>query len=193
MRRAASKARSAGSAAAISCRCRASLRSPSSTSGAQQGDRLDNLRHVEGRRMTVAEHFAAERPHLRPLPDDPFEVGLHLTCRVDTKSRVCVRQCFYSVPIRSRGHASRRAPFGRDRGGARRLAGRRPSRARGRQGRRNARARPLPRDPADQARRTLWCHGSSPGARRRPLHPPRTTASSSWRGAASVIATGRGR
>ncbi|MFZ0059129.1 MAG: IS21 family transposase [Acidimicrobiales bacterium] len=67
------------------------------------GDRLDDLRHVEGRRMTVAEHFAAERPHLRPLPDDPFEVGLHLTCRVDTKSRVCVRQCFYSVPVRYAG------------------------------------------------------------------------------------------
>ena len=36
----------------------------------------------------------------RPLPNDSFEMMLALNCRVDTKSRICVRQCFYSVPAR---------------------------------------------------------------------------------------------
>jgi transposase len=67
------------------------------------GDRLDDVRRIEGRRPTVAEHFAAEQPHLRPLPAEPFDIGLWLNCRVDTKSRICVRQCFYSVPVRHAG------------------------------------------------------------------------------------------
>jgi hypothetical protein len=40
---------------------------------------------------------------LKALPDDPFEVALQLNCRVDTKSRICVRQSFYSVPVRYAG------------------------------------------------------------------------------------------
>jgi transposase len=68
-----------------------------------QGDRLDDLRRIEGRRLTVGQHFAAEQPHLHPLAPEPFEVGLDLICRVDAKSRVCVRQCFYSVPVRFAG------------------------------------------------------------------------------------------
>jgi transposase len=68
-----------------------------------EGDRLDDIRRIDARRMTVVSHFALERPHLRPLPVEPFEVGLLLRPRVDTKSRVAVRQCFYSVPVRYAG------------------------------------------------------------------------------------------
>ncbi|MGH7747604.1 MAG: IS21 family transposase, partial [Candidatus Dormibacteria bacterium] len=66
-------------------------------------DRLDDLRHIDARRLTVAEHFAAEVPLLGPSPQEPFDVGLDLSCRVDAKSRICVRQCFYSVPVRYAG------------------------------------------------------------------------------------------
>ena len=45
----------------------------------------------------------SEQPQLLALPDEPFEVELHLNCRVDTKARVCVRQSFYSVPVRYAG------------------------------------------------------------------------------------------
>jgi transposase len=67
------------------------------------GDERDDHRHIESRRLTVAEHFAAERPLLAPLPDEAFDVSLALSCRVDTKSRICVRQSFYSVPVRFAG------------------------------------------------------------------------------------------
>jgi len=68
-----------------------------------EGDRLDDARRIDARRMSVAEHFALEHPHLRALPGEPFEVGQLLRSRVDAKSRVCVRQCFYSVPVRYAG------------------------------------------------------------------------------------------
>ncbi len=68
-----------------------------------EGDRLDDVRHIEGRHMSVAEHFALEQPLLRPLPSEHFDAGLLLNCRVDSKSRICVRQCFYSVPVRYAG------------------------------------------------------------------------------------------
>jgi len=67
------------------------------------GDERDDHRYIEARRLNVAQHFAAERPLLLALPDEPFDVALALTCRVDTKSRVCVRQSFYSVPVRYAG------------------------------------------------------------------------------------------
>jgi transposase len=67
------------------------------------GDRLDDVRRIDARRITVAEHFALELPHLHPLPADPFDAGQILLPRVDTKSRVCVRQNFYSVPVRFAG------------------------------------------------------------------------------------------
>jgi transposase len=68
--------------------------------------RADDARHIDGRFMTVAEHFSLEAPTLRALPE-PFDVALDLKCRVDTKARVCVRQNFYSVPVR---YAGRRLP-----------------------------------------------------------------------------------
>jgi transposase len=68
-----------------------------------EGDRLDDVRRIDARRLTVGQHFALEGPHLRPLPAEPFEVGQLLRPRVDTKSRIAVRQCFYSVPVRYAG------------------------------------------------------------------------------------------
>lgn len=68
-----------------------------------QGDRLDDRRRIDARRMTVAEHFTLESAQLHALPAEPFDAGQLLRPRVDTKSRVCVRQCFYSVPVRYAG------------------------------------------------------------------------------------------
>ncbi len=68
-----------------------------------EGDRLDDVRHIDVRRLSVAEHFALEFPHLRALPGEPFDATQLLRPRVDAKSRVCVRQCFYSVPVRYAG------------------------------------------------------------------------------------------
>ena len=69
----------------------------------EEGDRLDDCRRIGSRRLSVAEHFAQELAHLHALPDEPFALGVELSCRVDAKSRVCVRQCFYSVPVRYAG------------------------------------------------------------------------------------------
>ena len=67
------------------------------------GDDRDDTRHIAGRLMNVGEHFALEQPHLMGLPEERFDVALSLICRVDPKSRVCVRQNFYSVPVRLLG------------------------------------------------------------------------------------------
>jgi hypothetical protein len=67
------------------------------------GDERDDLRHVNGRRLSVARHFSDEKPLLKALPTEPFSVSLALSCRVDTKARICVRQSFYSVPVRYAG------------------------------------------------------------------------------------------
>jgi transposase len=62
-------------------------------------DEEDLGRVIEGRRAPIATTFDAEAPWLAPLAPEVFEVGRHLVARVDTKSRVCVRQCRYSVPV----------------------------------------------------------------------------------------------
>ncbi|MFH1330928.1 MAG: IS21 family transposase [Actinomycetota bacterium] len=58
---------------------------------------------VDGRRLTVGEHFASEQSYLQALADWPFDVAVGLECRVDHKARVCVRQAYYSVPARLTG------------------------------------------------------------------------------------------
>ena len=63
------------------------------------GDEVDDLRRIEGRAITVGEHYAIEAPTLGSLPVEAFDSTLLLRPRVDTKARVCVRQCFYSVPV----------------------------------------------------------------------------------------------
>jgi transposase len=71
------------------------------------GDRADDDRVITGRPVTVAAAFAAELPHLMPLPGEPFDAARLLDARVDTRARVSVRQCYYSVPVR---YAGRRLP-----------------------------------------------------------------------------------
>ncbi len=66
-------------------------------------DARDDRRRIFGRPLTVGAHFEVEAPALRPLPAVAFDPSLLLRPRVDTKSRVCVRQCFYSVPVRFAG------------------------------------------------------------------------------------------
>jgi transposase len=69
----------------------------------EAGDQADDSRRIYGRPCTIAEHFELEKDALLALPPDPFDVSLVLSCRVDTKSRICVRQCRYSVPVRYAG------------------------------------------------------------------------------------------
>jgi transposase len=61
---------------------------------------VDDGRHVANRTITVRDHFELEAVHLQKLPVERFDTRLLLSCRVDTKSRVCVRNNFYSVPAR---------------------------------------------------------------------------------------------
>ena len=61
---------------------------------------VDDRRHIARRRITVGEHFELEAPELRALPVDAFDISVLGSNRVDTKSRVCVRQVHYSVPVR---------------------------------------------------------------------------------------------
>jgi transposase len=63
----------------------------------------DDDRVIAARRLTVGEHFALEAPALRALPAEPFDVTVLGWHRVDTKARVCVRSCHYSVPARYAG------------------------------------------------------------------------------------------
>ena len=67
------------------------------------GDLADDRRRIDGRAITVGDHFTLEANTLQPLPTERFDTTLLLTPRVDAKSRVCVRQCFYSVPVRCVG------------------------------------------------------------------------------------------
>jgi transposase len=71
------------------------------------GDLDDDERVITGRPVTIGAAFAAERPHLAPLPGEPFDAARLLEARVDTRARVSVRQCYYSVPVR---YAGRRLP-----------------------------------------------------------------------------------
>jgi transposase len=66
-------------------------------------DARDDSRRIAGRSETIGEAAARELPLLQPLPAEPFDVALRLSCRVDAKSRICVRQSYYSVPARYAG------------------------------------------------------------------------------------------
>ena len=67
-------------------------------------DTADGQRWVTGRGPGSGDraHSLAvlERPALWVLPLERFAAVTRLSARVDTKARVCVRQCFYSVPAR---------------------------------------------------------------------------------------------
>lgn len=66
-------------------------------------DAREDSRRIDGRPRTVGAMFADEQPQLRALPDKPFHAATVLSARVDRKARVCVRQCYYSVPARFAG------------------------------------------------------------------------------------------
>jgi transposase len=66
-------------------------------------DIVDDGRVITGRPVTVAAAFAAEQPHLLPLPAEPFDAARLLSARVDGRARICVRQNYYSVPARYAG------------------------------------------------------------------------------------------
>ncbi len=66
-------------------------------------DVLDDARRIAARVETVGAAAARERPVLRPLPAGVFDVSAPLSCRVDAKARICVRQSYYSVPARLAG------------------------------------------------------------------------------------------
>jgi hypothetical protein len=66
-------------------------------------DARDDARRIGGRAETVGEAASREKSLLRPLPAKRFDVALRLSCRVDAKARICVRQSYYSVPARYAG------------------------------------------------------------------------------------------
>lgn len=68
-------------------------------------DARDDARRIAARTETVGAAAEREAPLLAPLPDIAFDVSAPLSCRVDAKARICVRQSYYSVPA---GLAGRR-------------------------------------------------------------------------------------
>jgi len=66
-------------------------------------DVRDDARRIGARAETVGAAAARELTLLRPLPGEAFDVAATLSCRVDAKARVCVRQSYYSVPARYAG------------------------------------------------------------------------------------------
>ena len=70
-------------------------------------DLSDETRRIGARSHTVGEHFAVEKPLLRPLPTEPFETGVWFTPRVDRYAQITVRTNRYSVPVRLIGRPVR--------------------------------------------------------------------------------------
>ncbi|MHB1065727.1 MAG: IS21 family transposase [Georgenia sp.] len=66
-------------------------------------DAKDDDRRITGRLETVGAAAARELPGLRALPVEAFDPAQTLSCRVDARARVCVRQSYYSVPARYAG------------------------------------------------------------------------------------------
>src|SRR5665648_234507 len=66
-------------------------------------DAAEDARVITGRPVTIGAGFAAEAAHLRALPAGDFDPARLLGARVDGRARICVRQCFYSVPARYTG------------------------------------------------------------------------------------------
>ena len=66
-------------------------------------DADDDTRRIAARAETVGQAAARELPLLAPLPAERLDISAQLSCRVDPKARVCVRQSYYSVPARLAG------------------------------------------------------------------------------------------
>ncbi|TDE22950.1 IS21 family transposase [Actinomadura sp. 6K520] len=73
----------------------------------ERAERAEDARRIGSRIRTIGQDFAQEAQLLRPLPDEPFETGLLLSPRVDRSSKVTVRCCLYSVPVRFIGRQVR--------------------------------------------------------------------------------------
>jgi len=69
------------------------------------GDVIDDERHIGRRPATVGADASEELAWMRPLPAEAFDPAAILpNVKVDTKGRICVRQSFYSVPVRLARH-----------------------------------------------------------------------------------------
>jgi transposase len=69
----------------------------------EAADARDEGRRIAARAETVGAAAERERPLLAPLPGVVFDPAQTLSCRVDAKARICVRQSYYSVPARLAG------------------------------------------------------------------------------------------
>jgi transposase len=69
----------------------------------EAADARDEGRRIAARVETVGAAGARERLLLAPLPGAVFDPAQTLSCRVDAKARICVRQSYYSVPARLAG------------------------------------------------------------------------------------------
>ncbi len=65
-------------------------------------DQVANLRVHATTRRIVAEHFAEERPSLRPLPAGPFQAVLRLQRRITRDGMISLDGNLYSVPNATR-------------------------------------------------------------------------------------------
>ncbi|RDI65719.1 transposase [Nocardia pseudobrasiliensis] len=70
-------------------------------------DVADDARRIGARPRTIGEHFAVEKPLLKPLPVEEFETGRWFTPRVDRYAQITVRTNRYSVPVRLIGRPLR--------------------------------------------------------------------------------------
>jgi hypothetical protein len=66
-------------------------------------DGKDDGRVIGHKPATVGAMFTEEISVLRQLPADRFDAASTLSCKVDHKAQVCVRQSYYSVPARYAG------------------------------------------------------------------------------------------
>ena len=57
-------------------------------------DEVDEHRRIAARGETVGQAAAREVPLLNPLPGNAFRAAAALSCRVDAKARICVRQSY---------------------------------------------------------------------------------------------------
>jgi hypothetical protein len=72
-------------------------------------DEVDEHRRIAARVETVGQAAAREVPLLNPLPGNAFQAAAALSCRVDAKAMICVRQSYYSVPARLAGRRGARS------------------------------------------------------------------------------------
>lgn len=59
----------------------------------------DMDRVIDTKTSVIGSDFAIEVGYLQELPTEHFDITCSSKPRVDAKSRVVVRQCFYSVPV----------------------------------------------------------------------------------------------